>query len=173
MKSETEGSHSRTQDQAAGDCHRILVLGVGNLLMGDEGVGVHAARRLEQEQLPAGATVVDGGTGGFHLLSYLQEYSTVIMIDACMDGQAAGTVSIIKPRFATDFPKALSAHDIGLKDLIESATLLGSLPETHLITISIAEIQPMVMELSPAVAASLPDVASKVREILLAETLAC
>ncbi len=87
--------------------------------------------------------------------------------------QAAGTVSIIKPRFATDFPKALSAHDIGLKDLIESATLLGSLPETYLITISIAEIQPMVMELSPALAASLPDVASKVREILLAETLAC
>jgi hydrogenase maturation protease len=85
----------------------------------------------------------------------------------------AGTVSIIKPRFAADFPKALSAHEIGLKDLIESAALLGSLPKIYLITVSIAEVQPMVMGLPPAVAASLPHVVGRVREILLAETLTC
>ncbi len=144
----------------------VLILGVGNLLMGDEGVGVHVARQLEQEDLPAGVMVVDGGTGGFHLLSYLEEYRSVIMIDACMDGREAGTISVLKPRFASDFPRALSAHDIGLRDLIESASLLGSLPEMYLITISIAEMQSMAMTLSPRVAGSIPDVVVRVREIL-------
>ena len=103
----------------------ILVLGLGNLLMGDEGVGVHAARMLEHGDLPHAVSMVDGGTGGFHLLSYLQDFATVIMIDATMDGNSPGTLSLIRPRFATDFPKSLSAHDIGLRDLIESALLLG------------------------------------------------
>ena len=51
---------------------RLLVLGIGNLLMGDEGVGVHAIRALEKERLPAGVEMLDGGTGGFHLLSCLR-----------------------------------------------------------------------------------------------------
>ena len=70
----------------------ILVLGIGNLLMGDEGVGVRAVERLQCEEWPEGVTVVDGGTGGFHLLEYLQSFSPIVMIDATMDGQPAGTL---------------------------------------------------------------------------------
>jgi hydrogenase maturation protease len=147
---------------------KILVLGVGNLLMGDEGVGVHAARLLEQESLAPDITVVDGGTGGFHLLSYLQEYTRVIMIDACMDGRRPGTLGTIKPRFAADFPRSLSAHDIGLRDLIESASLLGSLPEIFLITVSVAELRQMTMELSPPVSDALPQIVTLVKHILSA-----
>jgi hydrogenase maturation protease len=145
---------------------KILVLGIGNLLMGDEGAGVHAARLLEQESLGPDVTVVDGGTGGFHLLSYLQEYSKIIMIDACMDGRPPGTLCTIKPRFASDFPRTLSAHDIGLRDLIESAALLGALPEIFLITVSIAEIRSLEMQLSAPVAGSLPQIVSQVKNIL-------
>lgn len=144
----------------------VLVLGVGNLLMGDEGVGVHAVRRLEQEGLPPGVNLVDGGTGGFHLLSYLSDYETVVMIDATMDGRPAGTVSVIRPRYASDFPRTLSAHDIGLRDLVESAALLRSLPAIHLVTISIDAMQPMQMSLSPAIEASLPRVVETVREVV-------
>jgi len=144
----------------------VLVLGVGNLLMGDEGVGVHAVRRLEQEGLPPGVALVDGGTGGFHLLSYLSDYETMVMIDATMDGRPAGTVSVIRPRYASDFPRTLSAHDIGLRDLVESAALLRSLPAIHLVTISIDAMQPMQMSLSPAIEASLPRVVETVRELV-------
>jgi hydrogenase maturation protease len=144
----------------------LVSRGASVFAMGDKGVGVHTVRRLEQERMPAGVMVVDGGTGGFHLLSYLQDYRMVVMIDACMDGEAAGTVSTLKPRFASDFPKALSAHDIGLKDLIESASLLGSLLEIYLIIVSIAEMQSMNMELTPPAASSLVDVVSRVHEIL-------
>ena len=88
------------------------------------------------------------------------------MIDASMDGQPCGTVSTIRPRFASDFPRSLSAHDIGLRDLIESASLLAPLPETILVTVSVAETQPLSTELSPAVAACLPRVLSHVRSNL-------
>jgi hydrogenase maturation protease len=141
----------------------ILVLGVGNVLMGDEGVGVHAVRLLEREGGLSGVTLVDGGTGGFHLLSYLSDYDPVVMIDATLDGRPPGTVSIIEPRYASDFPRSLSAHDIGLRDLVESAVLLGTLPRIHLITVSVDTLQPMQASLSPAVEASLPRVVSLVR----------
>ncbi len=148
---------------------RLLVLGVGNLLLGDEGVGVHAVRLLEAQGLPPEATVIDGGTGGFHLLSYFHDFSPVIMIDATMDGSEPGTVSLIRPRFASDFPRSLSAHDIGLRDLIESAMLLGPLPDVYLITVSIESVQSMVPELSPPIESVLPRVVAMVCEIVSKE----
>jgi hydrogenase maturation protease len=148
---------------------RLLVLGIGNLLMGDEGVGVHAIRALEKEPLPAGVALLDGGTGGFNLLSCLGEYPTVIVIDATMDGGEPGTVRIIKPRFLSEYPRSLGAHDIGLRDLIESAVLLDTMPVVHLITVSIADISAMTTELTPAVQRALPQVVQSVRQILREE----
>ena len=121
---------------------------------------------MEGGSLGAGIDVVDGGTGGFHLLSYLSDFPRVIMIDAAADGKPPGTVSVLKPRFASDFPKSLSAHDIGLKDLVEAATLVGGLPEIDLITVSVESIQPMSLDLSPSVAAALPEVERLVRVLI-------
>jgi hydrogenase maturation protease len=144
----------------------ILIMGVGNLLMGDEGVGVHAVRRLEERPWPSGVTLLDGGTGGFHLLSHLGDCDVLILIDATLDDRPPGTVSIIRPRYASDFPRALSAHDIGLKDLIDSAAILGILPEVRLVTISVAALQPMQLTMSPEVEASLPHVATAVTDLV-------
>ena len=141
---------------------RILVMGVGNVLMGDEGVGVHAVRQLEKRQWPAHVSLLDGGTGGFHLLSHVGGCDVLVMIDATLDGRPPGTVSVIEPRYASDFPKALSAHDIGLKDLVDSAAILGMMPEVRLVTISVDSLQPMQMAMSPEVEASLPQVVAAV-----------
>ena len=145
---------------------RLLVLGIGNLLMGDEGVGVHAIRALEKEQLPDGVEMLDGGTGGFHLLSCLTDYACVIVIDATMDGREPGTVGITRPRFLSDYPRSLGAHDIGLRDLIESAALLGPLPVVYLITVSIADLRCLSTELTPTVQQALPGVVHSVHRIL-------
>jgi hydrogenase maturation protease len=147
----------------------ILILGVGNLLVGDEGVGVHAVRALEAERWPEHVALLDGGTGGFHLLPALQSAPCVILIDATRDGAPPGTVAQFEPRLASDFPAALGAHDIGLKDLIGAAVLLGALPRITVITISVDELKPMSMDLSPAVAAALPEVARRVRHIVETE----
>ncbi|MDT8447285.1 MAG: hydrogenase maturation protease [bacterium] len=144
---------------------QLLVLGIGNLIMGDEGVGVHAIERLEPLADELNADVVDGGTGGFHLLNLLDEYPYIILIDATLDNGVEGEVKVIEPRYTTDYPKSLSAHDIGFKDLIESAAALGSNPKVYLIIISIKELQNMMLELSPAVEASLDTVVSEVKRL--------
>ena len=144
----------------------MLVLGIGNLLMGDEGVGVHAVRALEAQPMPAGVPLVDGGTGGFHLLELFDQHRHMILIDATLDDGEPGTVRVLHPRFATDFPRSLSAHDIGLRDLVESAALLGPLPAIDLVTVSIARMQPMTIELSPALAGALPAVVRTVHALL-------
>jgi hydrogenase maturation protease len=149
----------------------LLVLGIGNVLMGDEGVGVHAIRALEREGWPEGIALVDGGTGGFHLLEYLQDYKSIVMIDATMDGQPAGTVSVLRPKYASDFPRSLTAHDIGLRDLIEATALLGALPDVTLITVSIVEIKSMVLTLSDPVESAIPMV-RRLLQTLVAEEMA-
>lgn len=141
---------------------KILILGIGNLLMGDEGVGVHTIKALEGKSFPEDVDMLDGGTGGFHLMAYFQEYENMIMIDASMDKKPTGTVSVIEPKFASDFPKSLSAHDIGLKDMIESVTIIGKLPKIYLITVTIDTIQSMQMELSTKVKDAIPEVIKKI-----------
>ena len=146
--------------------NKILILGIGNYLMGDEGIGVHVIKNISEKSFPENVSMLDGGTGGFHLLSYFQEYPKIIMIDATMDGSPAGTLKVITPKFASDFPSALSAHDIGLKDMIESMHLLGNMPKIYLITISITEIKSMTMELSEGIKRSIPLVIRKIEELL-------
>lgn len=150
--------------------NKILILGIGNYLMGDEGIGVHVIKNISDKLFPENVSILDGGTGGFHLLSYFQEYTKIIMIDATMDGSPAGTLKIITPKFASDFPTSLTAHDIGLKDMIESMHLLGNMPKIYLITVSISEIKPMTMELSNEVKSSLPSIIKKIEEIIKYET---
>jgi hydrogenase maturation protease len=143
-----------------------LVLGIGNVLMGDEGIGVHAVQALERDTWPAGVTLVDGGTGGFHLLEYLHDFPAIVLIDATMDGQPAGAVSVLRPKYASDFPRVLTAHDIGLRDLIEATVLTRPMPDITLITVSIETIQSMVLTLSPAVEGSIPLVRQLVKKLL-------
>ncbi len=143
-----------------------LILGIGNYLMGDEGIGVHAIEELSKEQFPENVRLVDGGTGGFHLLSFFHEYDPLIIIDATMDDQPVGTVRVIQPRFASDFPRTLSAHDIGLRDLIETAILTAPLPKIYLIVVSIHEIRSMVTDLSFEIEQTIPKIVQIVKEIL-------
>lgn len=144
----------------------ILVLGIGNILLGDEGVGVHVIRELEKQSFPEHVNLLDGGTGGFHLLSIFEEFKKIILIDATLDGNKPGTVNLLTPKYSKDFPKTLSSHDIGLKDLVESSALLGFLPEVLLITVSINDNQPINMELSETVRKSIPQVIQLIDKLI-------
>lgn len=147
----------------------ILILGVGNYLMGDEGIGVHTIQELSKHELPEYIDILDGGTGGFLLLNCFEAYKTVIFVDATMDGKPEGTISLLRPKFATDFPTALSVHDVGLKDMIEAVYLMEKVPDIHLFTVSIEKLDPMTVELNLKVKAALPEL---IKQILkLCETL--
>jgi hydrogenase maturation protease len=158
-------SYAAVQPRRAGD--QILVLGVGNLLMGDEGVGIHILRELEQLPRLAGVYLLDGGTGGVNLLTEMDGVRDCVLVDATRDGQPAGTVTFLRPDVVGELPRGLGAHDFGLKDLFAAAALIGRLPRIHLFTISVEEVRPMCTELSPAVNASIPRVMVDVHRLLL------
>ena len=140
----------------------ILILGVGNYLMGDEGIGVHVMQEMAKINLPEYVDILDGGTGGFLLLNCFEAYQTIIFVDATMDGKPAGTISLIRPKFASDFPSALSVHDVGLKDMIEAVYLMEEKPDLHLFTVSIKELVPMTIELSSNVKSAIPKIIEQI-----------
>jgi hydrogenase maturation protease len=145
--------------------NNILVLGIGNILLNDEGAGIHVVTRLEKEGFD-GAALMDGGTGGFHLLGFIQSYKYVIIIDASLDHFPAGHVRVLHPKYARDFPHQLSAHEIGLKDLLDAAYLLGNLPDIYLIAVSVKDFQEMGMELTHEVEKAIPVAIGKVKELV-------
>jgi hydrogenase maturation protease len=145
--------------------NNILVLGIGNILLNDEGVGIHVISQLEKEGF-SGADLMDGGTGGFHLLGFIQSYSTVIVVDAALDQFPVGHVRVLHPKYAKDFPTQLSAHEIGLKDLLDAAFLLGSMPEIYLVAISVKDFQDMGMKLSSEIEAAIPEAVKQVKKLV-------
>jgi len=132
--------------------------------MGDEGVGVEVVRQLEKHSLPKDVTCLDGGTGGFHLLGPIQDAGEVVLIDATADGAPPGTVRRLRPRFSSDYPRTLTAHDIGLKDLLDAMYLLGTPPEITLYAVSVEWPQEIGPGLSAPVAAAVPGVVKAVVE---------
>lgn len=131
---------------------KTLILGLGNVIMGDEGVGVHVVRALEKLESPANVEYLDGGTGGFILLEPLERAGHIILIDATDDGNAPGTITRTTPRFSKDYPPTLTAHDIGVKDLLDAFYMQGGEREVVLYAITIDPRQPISMDLSPALA---------------------
>jgi hydrogenase maturation protease len=145
---------------------KILILGIGNYLMGDEGVGVHFARRMTEKTLPPEVDALDGGTGGFYLTNYFEAYPIVILVDATLDGKPPGTIRLLKPRFSNEYPRAMSTHDIGMKDLLDAMTLMGTMPEVHLFAVSIATLQQQQVELSEEIEGVLQDLEEKVMKLV-------
>src|SRR3954454_15263731 len=118
--------------------------------MGDEGIGVHVVRALGQHALPQNIECLDGGTGGFILLEPLQTADHIILIDATADDNPLGTVTRTTPKFSRDYPPTLTAHDIGVKDLLDAFYMQGGTRDVVLYAITIDPHQAISMELSPA-----------------------
>lgn len=110
---------------------RTLVLGLGNPIMGDDGVGVAALNRLRHYwELPADVELVDGGTWGMNLLPLIESAERVILLDAIRTGAPPGTLTVLEraelPRY---FALKLSPHQIDLREVLALAELRGALPE--------------------------------------------
>ena len=136
----------------------VLVLGLGNTLLADDGVGIHIIRSLALDPLtPACVRPVDGGTLGFRLLDQISRAQAVLIIDAAQLGAQAGTLRLLdRNDLALHVGKSgrISAHEAGLADLLTLARLEGFAPR-HLALIAI---QPQTIDwgetLSPQVAAA-------------------
>ena len=153
--------------QVAGSDQRItldisvsetLILGLGNPLRGDDGVGVRVVEALAERALPGEVEVVDGGTGGLGIVNLMEGRQRVILVDAADMGRAPGEFVRFTPEDARLLGDAehLSIHGAGLRDSLMLAQALGTLPEE----IIIFGVQSVELDwksaLSPEVEASLP-----------------
>jgi hydrogenase maturation protease len=148
-----------------GEMKNILILGLGNYLMGDEGIGIHAVKDY-RNKYPESVEILDGGTGGFHLLSLFSSYDIMIIVDATLNDDPPGTIKVLEPRYSKDFPKSLSSHDIGLKDLVESASFAGTIPKIYIVAVTVKDYRNVSMGLSPEVKNSIPAIHKKLDTIL-------
>lgn len=106
---------------------RVLVAGVGNIFLGDDGFGVEVARRLGSLPLPEGVTVSDFGIRGVHLAyQLLDDFDLVVLIDAVSRGGAPGTVYVIEPDVDAEVDESIvDAHDMVLEHVFAQVRTLG------------------------------------------------
>ncbi len=107
-----------------------LVLGIGNVLLRDEGVGVRAIEELGRRyRFGEGVELLDGGTAGIELLRYLDGVEHLIVIDAIAAGTPPGTVMRVEGKdVPATFETRITPHQLGLSDLLATATLTGAMP---------------------------------------------
>jgi len=113
-----------------GTAAETVVIGLGNVVLSDDGLGVHAVRRLrERYEIGHGVELVEGGTAGLLLLPYLSDARRVILVDAIDTGAPPGTlVRLAGEHWATAFAIRMTPHDVGLADLLGAARLSGAWP---------------------------------------------
>ncbi len=110
---------------------RTVVIGLGNPLMGDDGLGIAALERLQQRwEVPADVELVDGGTWGLNLLPVIESAERVLLIDAITIGAPPGTQVVIpRARLPRYLATKISPHEVDLRDVLALAELRGTLPE--------------------------------------------
>lgn len=127
-----------------------LILGIGNILLKDEGIGVHVANKLKEMQLPPDVEVMDGGTLGIDLLFYIEGRKKVIVIDTVTAGEPPGTMYRFTDKDLVMKKSALrSAHGIDFTDVIKAAQMLGTKPEEIVFIGVEPEVIDEGLELSP------------------------
>jgi hydrogenase maturation protease len=154
---------------------KLIVLGIGNTLMSDDGVGIHAVRNLQHAWADSAFAdehieILDGGTLGFLLIDRVSDAHGLVIIDAANLGTAAGSVRVIDnegiERYLEENPSS-SVHEVGLIDLLQMMSLNDSQPRLR----ALVGIQPGLVDwgtdMSPPVAASMPAVRAAVENILV------
>lgn len=158
---------------------RILVAGIGNIFLGDDGFGVVVAQRMAERPRPTGVDVVDFGIRGMDLAYAMQaDYDVVVMVDAAPRGSAPGTLHVIDATPDADGPMTMDTHGMDPVKVLALARALGRVPPRALVVgcepsrvIGAEEWDEMDMELTAPVAAAV-DEAIRVVDELVQELLA-
>ena len=170
MKKSTKSSVSNTKGGARGSPKNIVILGVGNLLLSDEGFGVHVANELMKMELPSGVSVVEGGTDGFRLLNVITEADRLIVVDAIRGGAKPGSIYRFDIGDVRNCPSGFktSVHQIGILEVIDLSGLIGKTPYTTVIGVEPKSLK-IGMELTPQIKAKIP----RIIELIFEEIKKC
>jgi hydrogenase maturation protease len=137
---------------------KILIMGVGNILLKDEGFGIHIVRELEKLELPENVELLDGGVLGPNLLGYIEDIEKLIVVDIINAKMKPGKILKIKPEQIKNKSQKyfFSFHQIGLLEALNMAEILGRKFETIIFAIQPKSIE-MGMELSEELKEKIPE----------------
>ncbi|MDQ7039255.1 MAG: HyaD/HybD family hydrogenase maturation endopeptidase [Aquificota bacterium] len=147
---------------------KVVILGVGNILLSDEGVGVKVLEKLKEEFLfPENVALIDGGTLGIGLVPYLEDVDRLVIVDAVSGGGHPGEVYKLEGELArTVFNSRVSAHDINLQEVLGVLDFIGKSPRD----VVLIGVEPKVLEpgcdLSPEVESGLRLVIDEIIDLL-------
>ena len=153
---------------------RVLIAGVGNIFLGDDGFGVEVVKRLAGCELPEGVEVKDFGIRGMDLAYALQDdYELVVLVDATPRGERPGTVYLIEPEIEDDGEVSLDTHGMDPVKVIKLSRVLGARPTRTLVVgcepqviVTGEDYDDMLMELSEPVRAAVEEAAKLVRSLV-------
>lgn len=147
---------------------KIVVMGIGNYILADEGIGVHAVKELEKEEWPENVEIFDCGTMGI-LASYkIAEADVLIVVDAIASKEEPGTVKVFDKEdiMLSKVPVKISPHQIGFQETLLHAQLRGDCPEVVKLIGVVPESYDTSTDLSEACAEALPIVLGHVRKLV-------
>lgn len=153
---------------------KAVVLGVGNIILTDEGVGVRVVEALERDYvMPPNVNVIDAGTSGMEMLEDMSHLDFLLVVDAIAAGKAPGElVQLRGDEVPVFFRRNLSPHGIGLSDVLASLEFLGAEPkETVILGVQPTSLD-LSTELTPAIAARVPELVFQVVDELTQRGLA-
>ena len=146
----------------------IAVVGIGNSLLTDDGVGIHALERFAETTASNDVICIDGGTVGLALLDRLSGLDGLVALDAMKLGKRAGTVTVLEGEAMDEHLRNQhgSVHEVGLSDLMDALRLRGDLPARR----ALIGVEPAEMDWgtwpTPAVVAALPEVTAETRKLV-------
>ncbi len=146
--------------------HKVLILGVGNLLLTDDGFGVHLINSLRDTVFPDSITLLEAGTVSHQLIPLFREVDHLIVIDAVQAGDTPGSLFRFSPDELTfKSEQMMSLHQISLIDVLRMAELTGGKPRTVVIGVQPKDVTSWSLEMSPELKAVVP----RVKELVLEE----
>lgn len=144
----------------------ITVMGVGNLIMGDDGIGLALLERLSQQRDDSRITYVDGATGGMELLPVVQDATRLLILDAVAGATPGAVVSLSGDQVPRLLASKLSPHQVGLLDLFAAARMLGTEPEAVSVVGIVPENVDLALEMTPVVIAALDEAVARACVVL-------
>jgi len=143
-----------------------VIIGIGNILLQDDGVGVHVIKQLENEKLPSTIELVDGGTSTLDTLGFFLDYKKVIVVDCLRAGLKPGTIYKIKPEDIKNYQKEnLSIHDVQILDVARMANMMNKYPEVIIFGIEPEKIS-LDLEMTEIMVSKIPEIIRNIKKEL-------